>query len=70
MRRQQDPTEVRDEVLVDVLMVAAQRGGPGPQAGGQPVPQPLPGAQQRLAWVGGVRWAQSGKAWWASARVR
>ncbi|MCA1695910.1 MAG: hypothetical protein LC749_14935, partial [Actinobacteria bacterium] len=58
---QHDPTEVRAEVLVDVLVVAAQRGGAGPQASGQPVHQPLPGGQQRPVWVGGMRWAQSGQ---------
>jgi len=58
---QQDPAEVRDEVLVDVLVVAAQRGGSGPKAGGQPVLEPLPGAQQHPVWIGGMRWAQPGQ---------
>lgn len=55
---QQDPTKVWDEVVVDVLVVAAQRGGPGPKAGRQPVRQPLPGGQQHPACVGGMRSAQ------------
>ncbi len=42
-------------------MVAAQRGGPGSKAGGQPVRQPLPGAQQHPPGVGGMRSAQSGQ---------
>ena len=58
---QQDPAEVWDEVLVDVLVVAAQRGGSGSKAGGQPVLQPLPGGQQFPAWVGGMRLAQCGQ---------
>jgi hypothetical protein len=61
---------MRDEVLVDVLVVAAQRGGPGPKASGQPALQPLPGGQQRPVWVGGMRWRNPVSAWWASARVR
>jgi hypothetical protein len=58
---QHDPTKVRNEVLVDVLMVATQRGGPGSKAGGQPVPQPLPGSQQHPPGVGGMRSTQSGQ---------
>jgi len=48
-------------VLVDVLVVATQRGWPGPKAGGQPVLQPLPGRRQRPALVGGMRLAQPGQ---------
>jgi len=54
---QQDSTEVRDEVLVDVLVVAAQPGGPGSKTGSQPVCQPLPGGQQLPGRVGGMQWA-------------
>jgi hypothetical protein len=46
---QQDPAEMRNEMLVDVLVIATQRGWPGPKAGGQPVRQPLPGGQQHPA---------------------
>jgi hypothetical protein len=46
---------------VDVLVVAAQRGRPGPKAGRQPVCQPLPGGQQHPVWIGGMRWAQPGQ---------
>jgi hypothetical protein len=58
---QQDPAEVGDEVLVDVLVVATQRSWPGPKAGGQPVRQPLPGGQQHPVCVGGKRSAQPGQ---------
>ncbi|MGH3535100.1 MAG: hypothetical protein ACRDQG_10405 [Pseudonocardiaceae bacterium] len=67
---QHDPTEVGIEVVVDVLVVAAQCGGPVPKASGQPVPQPLPGAQQHPVRVGGMRSTQPVSAQWASARVR
>lgn len=55
--RKGDPAEVRDEVLV----IAAQRGRPGPKTGGQPVLQPLPGGRQHPVWIGGMRWAQLGQ---------
>jgi hypothetical protein len=53
-----------------VLVVAAQRGGPGSKAGGQPVRQPLPGAQQHRCGSAGCDGRNPVRAWWASARVR
>jgi hypothetical protein len=67
---QQDPTEVRDQVLVDVLVVATQRGRPGPKAGGQPVLQPLRVVSSARCGSPGCGGRNAASACWASARVR